>query len=127
MFGKQRAPLLLAAAAISACTTGTSVADGAGPAFAIIDIQPSEAGITVAGKAFSLQPIEVDAEMLIERKGKSGTVATRQGRPLRLEPGKTESIAQTGVNFGGGDTIAVTVLLRQAGIVVAESTATAGQ
>ncbi|MBS3651487.1 hypothetical protein KEU06_22990 [Pseudaminobacter sp. 19-2017] len=127
MFGKRRAPFILAAAAISVCTTGTALAEDVGPAFAVIDIQPAEAGITVAGKAFSLLPIEVEAEMLIERKGKSGTVSTRQGRALKLEPGTTENIAQTGVNFGADDTIAVTVLLKQAGVVVAESTATAGR
>jgi hypothetical protein len=127
MFGIQRAPFILAAAAISVCTTGTALAEDAGSAFAVIDIQPAEAGITVAGKAFSLLSIEVEAEMLIERKGKSGTVSTRQGRVLKLKPGTTENIAQTGVNFGEGDTIAVTVLLKQAGVVVAESTATAGR
>lgn len=116
-----------AAAALIAVALGSNSAFGQSPVFAVIDIQPAESGIIISGKAFALSPIKVEAEMVIERKGKSGTVSTRQSRALDLQPGTTEDIARTGVNFGDGDTVAVTILLKHEGVIVAESTTTAGQ
>jgi len=119
--------LLLATLGGSVVAEETALAGDASCAFAIIDVQPAEAGVTVAARAFALAPLDVEAEMVIERKGKSGTVSTRQGRHLSLQPGTVEDIARTGVNFNDGDIIAVTVLLKRDGVVLAESTMSAGR
>lgn len=90
-------------------------------ALAIISIEPRDGGIEIAASALALTAAELKGEVVISRKGSSGTVSTRQSRNLDLAAGETDYIARTGVSFGQGDELEVRVTLKDGDVLVAES------
>lgn len=93
-------------------------------ALAIISIQPRDGGIEIAASALAVTAGELTGELIINRKGGSGTVSTRQSRKLDLAAGESEYIARTGVNFAKGDKLEVNVTLMKGDLLIAESSLT---
>lgn len=101
--------------------------DAAEPAvLAFIDLNYTDNGIEVLGKALAVSDVHVKGKMTISRKGASGTVSTSQGSGLTIAAGKSAEIARVNVSYHAGDRIEVIVVLSQDGKIIAESSLSTG-
>lgn len=114
----------IALAALAGLAMSGSAAAGSGAALAIIDVLKTESGIEIVGKALAMSDAHISGEMVISRKGASGSVSTRQGSDFDLTSGQSVDIARVGVSYVGGDLLEITLTLRQDGVVIAESVLT---
>lgn len=114
-----RAVLMAAVAGLA--TTLPGAATAAGAAIAVIDVVKTEGGIEIVGKALAMTDTKISGEMVISRKGASGSVSTRQGSDFDLTEGQSVDIARVGVSYAGGDRLEITVTLKQDGVVIAET------
>ena len=96
-------------------------------AIAAVEIRPTDGGLRLEGKAIALSDISVAGAMEIERSGASGNVSTRQASKLDLAAGETGVIASVNVSFSPGDTLKVTVTLREGDTVVSQASVTTGR
>lgn len=110
------------AMATMAMATGSAFAQEPANSVPTITITPTSNGIEVVGSAVGLSRGKATGTLTIERHGRSGTARTRQSRELDLGPGETAYIARTGVSFGAGDTLDVTVTLEQDGQIIGTAT-----
>lgn len=95
-----------------------------GSALALVVVEPSESGLEIVGRALAIVTGTVSGEMVIDRRGASGTVSTRQGREIELKAGQTGDIARVGVSFEPGDVLDVSVILSKNGNEIARSSLT---
>lgn len=114
----------IALAALAGLAMSGPAAAGSGAALAIIDVLKTENGIEIVGKALAMSDARISGEMVISRKGASGSVSTRQGSDFDLTSGQSVDIARVGVSYVGGDLLEITLTLRQDGVVIAESVLT---
>lgn len=114
----------IALAALAGLAMSGPASAGSGAALAIIDVLKTESGIEIVGKALAMSDARISGEMVISRKGTSGSVSTRQGSDFDLTSGQSVDIARVGVSYVGGDLLEITLTLRQDGVVIAESVLT---
>jgi hypothetical protein len=91
-------------------------------ALAFINLQHTDSGIEIVGRAFAVTDVHLKGEMTISRNGGAGSVSTRQGGDLILGAGQSGDFARTNVSFQAGDAIEVTVVLSQDGKVISQAT-----
>lgn len=99
----------------------------AGEALALVDVDIREQGIEVVGTAVAITSGEYQGEMIIDRKGRSGSVSTRQSRDIALSAGERADIARVGVSFQPGDKVTVTVVLRRDGSLISQAILSTGE
>jgi hypothetical protein len=99
----------------------------AGEALALVDVDIREQGIEVVGTAVAITSGEYQGEMIIDRKGRSGSVSTRQSRDIALSAGERADIARVGVSFQPGDKVTVTVVLRRDGSLISQAVLSTGE
>ncbi len=116
--------LLLAA---GMCLTVPAEADEKSGALALISVNAGEDGIEVVGTALAIEAGAFKGEMVVDRKGSSGTVSTRQSRDVTLAAGDQADIARVGVSYRAGDQLTVTVTLTRDGALVSEATLSAAE
>lgn len=97
-------------------------ADDMGGALALIGVNTGKDGIEVVGTALAIEAGVFKGEMVIDRKGASGTVSTRQSRDLTLAAGDQADIARVGVSYRTGDQLTVTVKVTRDGVLISEAT-----
>lgn len=90
-------------------------------ALALIEVNARADGIEVVGTALAVEAGAFKGEMVIDRRGASGSVSTRQVREINLAAGEKADIARVGVSFQTGDRLSVTVTLTRDGAIVSEA------
>ena len=120
-----KASLLVACLAGAGALPETSYAAD-GVALALIDVEARADGIEIVGSALAIEAGTFEGEMVIDRKGASGSVATRQSRDFVLSAGERSDIARVGVSYQAGERLSVTVTLRRDGNTVSEATLSTG-
>ena len=111
--------LVLSAAIGLAMLTAAHAAPGA--ALAIISVNHTADGLQIVGQALGLADATVSGEMTISRKGKAGSVTTKQGGQVEVTKGRKADIARVGVSFKLGDMLDVRLVLKQDGAVISET------
>jgi hypothetical protein len=111
---------VLSAAAGLAMLTAAHAAPGA--ALAVINVDHTADGLRIVGQALGLADATVSGEMTISRKGKAGSVTTKQGGQVEVAKGRKADIAHVDVSFKLGDVLDVRLVLKQDGAVISETT-----
>ena len=120
-FAATIAAIALLATAGAGATEATS--DHRQPvAVADISITRTDDGLVVDGKVLALVAGRYEAILSINKGGKSGSAKTSQASRLDLAAGQTGTVAQTGLSFAPGDTLAVSLDVTSGGVVVSNST-----
>lgn len=94
---------------------------GAGEVIGWMQITPAGKQIEISGRAYALEGAHVDYSLQIERTGKSGKTATRQGGRADIEAGEVAKLSTTSVNIGSGDHLAISLTLSSGGKIVSTS------
>jgi hypothetical protein len=115
---------MLPAALMLAFLPGAEAAPGA--ALAVISLDQSGDNLQIVGQALGLADATVSGEMTISRKGKAGSVTTKQGGKVEVAAGKRADIARVGVSFAAGDFLEIRLVLMQDGNIIAQSTVSTG-
>jgi hypothetical protein len=91
-------------------------------ALALIGVDMRDDGIEVVGTALAAEAGAFKGEMVIDRRGASGSVSTRQSRDVVLAAGEQADIARVAVSYRPGDRLSVTLTLTRDGAVVSKAT-----
>ena len=87
----------------------TPASDLAFSAFAVIEITRGEAdALSVTASVQALSDDELSATLVVDRKGKSGTISLRQERAVRLVGGERAAIGHITLSFTPGDSFVAT-------------------
>lgn len=78
----------------------------------VIELTPTEGGITVTGVVTGLAPGTVQAEMTIDKNDTSGSVSTRQSREFAVSRNSRDVVATTGLSAGPDAQISIEIILR---------------
>lgn len=104
------------------CLTVPAEADEKGGALALISVNAGADDLEVIGTALAIEAGDFTGEMVIDRKGASGTVSTRQSRDVTLGAGDQADIARVAVSYRTGDELTVTVRLTRDGALISQAT-----
>lgn len=117
---------VLSGAMIASLASGASSADETGSAIAQLSLTPADGSLAIKGSAVGVESGTISGELAIDRRGKSGSVVTRQSRTMELGPGDVADIASVSVSFQPGDEIIVDLVLSDGGVVIATASASTG-
>jgi hypothetical protein len=121
----RRKSFALSAALTLGLLSGTAGA-APGAALAIITLSHTDDGLQIVGQALGLADATISGEMTISRKGKAGSVTTKQGGKVEIATGKKVDIAKVGVSYTTGDSLEIRLVLTQDGKIIAESKLSTG-
>lgn len=95
---------------------GGARSDEAAPASGQIDIQQVGDGFSVTGLVTGHAQTDVQAELTIAKRDAAGQVSSTQGRALTLEPGVTQTLAQSTLSLDPGGQIEAVLTLSRDGV-----------
>ena len=86
-----------------------------------IDVMPSADRLEIAGRAFGMEPSDIEYTLKVERSGGSGRSATTQSGRIQLEPGKVAKLSATTINLSPQDQLSVLLTIASGGQVLSTS------
>jgi hypothetical protein len=108
------APLFMAAP-VAAASLKTAAA------VATITVGRTDAGLLVTGSALALSAGDYEATMSIDKRGKSGTMKTKQAGKMSLAAGESGNIAKIGLSYEPGDKVDIRLDVTAGGNAVSQA------
>lgn len=99
----------------------TMQTDAAADVIGWMDVIPSAGRLEVAGRAFGMEPSNIEYTLKVERNGGSGRSATTQSGRVQLESGKVAKLSTTTINLSPRDALTVVLTIASRGRVVSTS------
>lgn len=111
----------LLAASFFTATPVAAVSLETAAAVATITVGRTDAGLSVTGGALALLAGDYEATMSIDRRGKSGTMKTKQAGKMSLVAGENGNIAKVGLSYQPGDKVDIHLDVSAGGKAVSQA------